>query len=191
MRYFACLAAIPLLATALPAFAQEIDAANQSLQLAGDAPAACVVGEPKVANAVNASFSVDNQTSGTIGISQFVDQQTGQTLASSIDLSFPVTCNASHSVALRSGNGGMLRAGASAGGTTSAQGFSEFVTYQLQLDWQGQQIDLASDLGGGEIDAGQPGKGDLSLHVATPAGNGPLVAGQYDDAIVIEFSTSI
>ena len=191
MRYLASFAAVVMLAASSPLLAQQVDTSGQRLDLAGDAPPACVIGSPRVANAVNASFATDSQTTGTIGIGQFVDQQTGQTLASSIDLSFPVICNASHSVTLRSDNGGMLRAGATTGGTTSVQGFSDFVTYQLQLDWQGQQIDLASNLGGGEIDAGQPGKGDLSLHVATPEGNGPLVAGQYDDAIVIEFSTSI
>lgn len=191
MRHIAFLVAFPVFAAGVPAAAQQVDTAGQQINLAGNSPAACVVGEPTVDNAVNANFSVDSQSSGTIGISQFVDQQTGQTRASSIDLSFPVTCNASHSVTLRSGNGGMLRVGAAAGGGSAAGGFSEFVTYQLQLGWEGQQLDLDSSLGSGEISGAEPGKGDMTLRVATPAGSGPLVAGQYNDAIVIEFNTSI
>ena len=191
MRYLASLIALPMAALAVPASAQVLDAVSQRLEMIGDAPAACVIGQPVATNAVNASFSVNSIASGTIGISDFVDLQTGETRASSIELTFPVTCNASHRVTLRSGNGGMLRAGSSASASNPGQGFLEFVTYQLQLGWDGQNLQLPSSDGGGAIPAARASTVELLLRVDTPDGSGPLVAGQYDDSIVIEFQASI
>ncbi len=191
MRSLAHMLALSGLAMANPAIAQENDTSNRRLEMIGEAPAACVLGQPTAVNAVNASFTIGDRTSGTIGIPEFIDLQTAETLASSIDLEFPVTCNASHSVTLRSTNGGMLREGAPSNAARSTGGFREFVGYDMQLGWAGKQIDLGSETTSAEIDAGQPAKGELVLRVATPAGSGPLVAGQYSDAIIIEFNAGI
>ncbi len=168
---------------AAPAVAQQIDTTSQRLELLGDAPAACIFNAPTATGAVNSTFGLDGFGSGRVGIVQFVDPQTAQSNASSIELRFPVICNSPHRVVMRSANGGMRRVGASGG---ASRGFIEFTPYQLQLDWAGQQLNRASDAGTGAIDSAQAGTGDLNLRISTPAGSGPFVAGTYNDTIVIE-----
>jgi hypothetical protein len=51
-------------------------------------------------------------------------------------------------------------------------------------------LDRGSDTGEVTLDAGQAAKGDVRLRIVTPAGSGPLVAGQYNDSIVIEFQAA-
>lgn len=191
MRNLVVLSAVLATGLASPIAAQEINTSDQRLEMIGEAPAACVLGQPSVRNAVNANFALNDAASGTIGIAEFVNMMTAETVASSIDLEFPVTCNAAHNVTLRSTNGGMLRSGAVAQVARAGTGFREFVAYDLGLAWAGQQLEIVSEANGAQIDAGKPAKGDLVLRVATPAGAGPLVAGQYSDAIIIEFNAGI
>lgn len=169
---------------AFPAAAQQFDTASQRLEIVGDAPTACVLNAPTAANAVNSTFGVTGLASGRVNIAQFVDPGTATSNASSIDLNFPVICNAPHRVIMRSSNGGMLRAGAVAGG--ASRGFIEFTPYNLSLNWAGQSLNRSSDAGTGTIDSSEAGSGDLNLRIATPAGSGPFVAGTYTDIIVIE-----
>ena len=171
---------------ALPAAAQQVDTASQRLELLGDAPAACVLNAPTATNAINSTFGLNGYASGRVGIVQFVDPQTAQSNASSIELSFPVICNSPHRIVMRSANGGMQRAGSTSVAIRGTNGFSEFLPYQLQLDWAGQALNRSSDAGTGAIDSAQAGTGDLSLRISTPAGSGPFVAGTYNDTIVIE-----
>lgn len=172
-----------------PASAQEVQASSQQLRLAGTASAACVLSAPVVDAASNASFAVTGASSAQIAITQLVDTQTAISLASAIELSLPVTCNASNTVTVRTTNGGLRRVGSAAspgGGPATPGGFSEFLGYRLGLDWAGQSLDQASTAGGATIASPRPGRGNMVLRVATAAGSGPLVAGRYDDAIVIE-----
>ena len=99
-----------------------------------------------------------------------------------VELSLPVVCNASHRVELRSANGGLQRAGATGRGGA----FREFLAYQVGLNWAGQSVQLDTANRSANINASQPGKGDMVIRIATPAGGGPLVAGQYSDSIVVE-----
>lgn len=165
--------------------AQTADNAPQALVLAGDAPPACVIDQPTASNPVNASYRSTGGSSGQIDIAQFVDPQTALSQASSIELNLPVICNTSHRLVVRSLNGGLLRDGAVA--STGGGGFSEFLSYQVSVAWNGQSIEKSSDGGATSIDAAQPGSGDMVIRVATLAGGGPMVAGQYNDAIVVAF----
>ena len=171
---------------AAPASAQEVQASSQQLRLAGTAPSACVLSAPTVDTAINASFAVTGASSAQIAITQLVDPQTAVSLASAIELSLPVTCNASTTVTLRTTNGGLRRVGAAAG-PAAPGGFSEFLGYRLGLDWAGRSLDQASTAGTATIASSQPARGTMVLRIATAAGGGPLVAGRYDDSIVIEF----
>ena len=168
------------IAAATPVAAQEVQASSRQLRLAGTAPPACLLSAPVVDAATNASFTV-----AQIAITQLVDSQTAVSLASAIALSLPVTCNASNSVTLRTTNGGLRRVG-SAAVSAAPGGFSEFLGYRIGLDWAGQSLDQASTAGQATIAAAQPSRGNVVLRVATAAGSGPLVAGRYDDSIVIE-----
>ena len=171
-------------ALALPASAQaqELTRATQKLELTARAPVACVISPATVSNAANASYSNTGASSGQVSITQLVDGTTAAPRASSIELSLPVVCNASHRVELRSANGGLQRAGATGRGGA----FREFLAYSVGLDWAGQSVQLDTASRSANINATQPGKGEMVIRIATPAGGGPLVAGQYSDSIVVE-----
>jgi hypothetical protein len=182
--------AVLLLAAALVAFpaqAQQVDTASNRLELLGDAPAACVLNTPSAGNGSNASFTSTSATSARINITQLVDSTNANSLPSSIELNLPVVCNSAHRVIVRSTNGGLSRLG---GNQRGSGPFSEFLAYSFGIGWAGQQIDRGSDTGQVVLDATQPAKGEVRLRIATPAGSGPLVAGQYNDAIVIEFQAA-
>ncbi|KHK93548.1 hypothetical protein [Novosphingobium malaysiense] len=164
--------------------AQATDPGLEQLYLVGDAPAACVISAPRASNAQNATFAADTIGSGQVTITQLVDNETAQARASSIELDFPVVCNGSHSVVVRSANGGLQRGGASTAG--SGGGFSEFLAYTVGIDWAGNAIARQSDAGAATIQSSDPARGDLAIRISTPAGGGPLVAGQYNDSIVVE-----
>ena len=175
---------------ALPAAAQQVETSSQRLELLGTAPAACVINAPTASNAVNSTFGLSGYASGRIGIVEFVNPQSAQSNASSINLNFPITCNSPHRVVMRSSNGGLQRLGSGTTSNSGAGAFSEFLAYQLQLDWAGQTVRNASNAGAGTIDSAQAGTGDVSLRIATPAGSGPFVAGTYNDTIVIELQAA-
>lgn len=171
-------------ALALPAAAQaqELNRATQKLELTALAPVACVISPATVSRADNASFSNTGSSSGQVSINALVDVTTAAPRASSIELSLPVVCNASHRIELRSANGGLQRAGA----TGSSGAFREFLAYQVGLDWVGQSLQLDTASRSVNLPTNQPGKGEMIIRIATPAGGGPLVAGQYSDSIVVE-----
>lgn len=179
--------ASPLIAIlAVPAMAQSVATASQELELLGDAPVACVLNSPTASASVNASFSATSASSGQISITELVDPQTAMPRQSAIQLTLPAVCNTSHSVTVRSSNGGLLRAGGSTANRQSAGGFGEFLIYSFGIDWAGQSLVRPSDAGMVEIVSAQPRNGEILLRVNTPEGGGPLVAGQYNDSIVVE-----
>ncbi len=178
---------IPIAAVAaLPAVAQaqELDRGNQRLELAGNAPVACVISSPSVGTQANASFISTSASSGQINITEFVDPVNATSRASSIQLNLPMICNASHSVRVSSANGGLLRAGAASRVATG--GFSEFLAYNVGVDWAGRSVDLLTTNNTANIAAADPGRGEMTIRIVTPAGTGPLIAGQYSDSIVVE-----
>ncbi len=181
------IASIASFALATPTQAQVVDATGQSMRLQGSAPMACVLGQAGALAADNASFTSGGSATGQISITQLVDPQDATSLASSLDLSVPVRCNASHRLVVRSANGGLQRSFAGNGGNRGAQPFAEFLTYRYTLGWAGRDIGRSSDMGELALDVATPAQGTLQLRVSTLAGGGPLVAGQYGDTLVIEF----
>lgn len=183
----ALLAALPLVFMAGTASAQQVDTASQALRLVGTAPAACVLGAAIPSAASNAGFVNLGANTGRMTITQLVSLQDATSLASSLELALPVRCNASHRLTVRSANGGLLRSGAANGGQRGAQGFSDFLAYDYRVDWAASQIAQPSDGGLAALSVDRPATGDLLVRISTEAGRGPLTAGQYTDAIVIEF----
>lgn len=162
--------------------AQELDRASQRLEVAAVAPVGCVINPPSVTSQSNASYVANGPANGQVNITQLVDAEDATSRASSIELNLPVVCNASHRVMVRSSNGGLQRAGATGRGGM----FQEFLAYTVGIDWSGQTIELQTSRSSANLDVAQPGKGDMVIRIATPAGSGPLVAGQYNDSIVVE-----
>jgi hypothetical protein len=171
------------LLAATPALAQDAAQASRSLYINGTAPTACVIRGAVASSAQNAVFSQVDAANGQITITQLVDQATALPLASNILISLPVTCNASHRVRIASREGGLLRAGGKRG---AEGGFAEFLPYQIGLDWAGAQVQQGSDRGAIIVSSPNGAVGSLNVRVATPAGGNPRVAGQNDDAIILQ-----
>ena len=175
--------------SAAPVRAQTLDRADRRINLAGTAPAACVIAQPSPSRTLRATYSAAGTGSGQITINQLVDSQTATSLESAVQLELPVTCNSAHQVSVRSANGAMVRTGGAASPAPSAA-FSEALDYQLAVDWNGNVNSISSNQGPILMESTQPAKGYLLLNFSTSAGKGPFVAGQYTDAIIVEFIPS-
>jgi len=193
MRKFLLLASavIPIVTFPVSASAQQFDEGDQRLEIAGIAPAACVLSAPIATNGTNAEFNPGGASSGEVRIIQLVGATDAEPLPTSINLSIPVICNASHRIQVRSQNGGLLRDGGNAASRQGGQGFGEFLPYRLSRDWAGYQRGATSettqDL---EIGAARSAAGRATLAIDLSGGGGPLVAGRYFDAIIVEFEAA-
>ena len=153
------------------------------IELIGEAPSACVVRGPEAAVGVNATFAPLGASAGQVRITELVDPATALPRAASMDLAMPVICNGPHRVVVRSANGGLRRDGQPA----IPGPFAEFVAYQLNSAWgdQSRQLDNSGN-GPLIIDSATARAGSLLLSINLVAGGRPLVAGNYQDQIVVE-----
>jgi len=168
------------------AAAQTVDTGGARLEIAGQAPFACVVHDPTTVDATNATVETTSGSSSSIHITQMVDTQTAQARGATVDLSLPVICNGPHSLTLSSSNGGMLRAG----GTPAARqgGFAEYVPYRISATWgAGRALGESNQGAPLVIDSNTGRAGNVIVSIDVPRGRDPLVAGAYSDEIVIEF----
>lgn len=187
MRALPTLVALSALA-AVPAQAQELNRGTQRLELSGNADPACVAGSGRPLRQDNATWQDGGTGGGSVVIPVLVDQTTATTRGSTIELALPLTCNSSHTITVRSYNGGLLRDGAS--GRNAAGGFSEFQSYGVSMTWQTQSSQLGGPSGTAVLATSQAAKGDLIVDIVVPRGTRPLVAGTYRDAVVIEIRPS-
>lgn len=185
------LGAAAITCLAASASAQQFSEDNQRLEIAGIAPAACVLNAPVATNGTNTDFNPSGSGSGEVRIIQLVGASDAEPLPASINLSIPVICNASHRIVVRSQNGGLLRDGGNVAIRQGSGGFGEFVPYQLSLDWAGRERNASSETAQNlAIDTTRGAAGQATLAVNVPGGGGPLVAGRYFDAIIIEFEAA-
>ena len=175
---------------AAPAVAQRTDTAPRPIQIAATAPAACVIRGAAAGAGVNATFVSTGPNSANVQIVQLVDPSTALPRASSLTVQLPVLCNSAHTLTVRSGQGGLLRAGGNQR-NTSPGGFGEFLPYRLSASWAGQTTTAASNAAGPLIiRASDGGAGTAEVGFQILAGGAPLVAGAYSDAIVVEFAVA-
>ena len=176
---------LALAPAALPA--QTPQTGQGRLEIVGEAPGACIVRDRGNATTTNASYSATGPSSGQIRITDMVNPANATARGSTIDLALEVVCNSPHRLVLRSENGGLLRAGA-AGRGVGQGGFSEFLPYAVRATWLGRDGSLTSDAGAPVVmESSQGGAGQLSLAIVVPPGGTPLVAGDYRDAVILEF----
>lgn len=181
------IASAPILCLAAPVHAQDSQSVTETLRLFADAAPACVVSEASLSSAANATFAASGSSGGTITITQLADPETAEPRSSEIALELPVVCNAAHRLIVQSGAGGLLRAGGQASNALRPNGFADFLTYQLNLDWAGSSLSGASNgLTGFVLNEGAA-TGRMRLRISTEAGGGALTAGRYDDTITIRF----
>jgi hypothetical protein len=58
----------------------------------------------------------------------------------------------------------------------------------VTVEWGGQNLSQGSDAGTAQIALDRPAQGSARIGFATTAGGGPLIAGQYTDALIIELA---
>lgn len=179
--------AVALIGSASSANAQDSTLAGGRLEIAGQAPNACVIRAPTGGGGVNAVFESAGETSGRVRITELVDPTTALARSASVDLVVPVVCNGPHRVTLRSGNGGLQRLGTPVQG----EGFTSLLPYSMGILWGADQSSLATDSGSALVlNAREARAGQLSLQIAIAPRDRPLVAGTYSDQIVLEFQAA-
>ena len=181
---------IALAALALPslALAATPDTAQGRLDLTGTAPSACVISTPTSAAGANATFQAAGDQQGQINITELADPTTAQPIAASINLALPIICNSAHKVIISTANGGLARVG---GAGQTVGGFREFLPYSVSASWAGQTATATSQAGTTvTINANDGAAGQLSLVIDVPGGGVPLIAGVYDDQVVIELQAA-
>ena len=171
--------------------AQEVAIGQGRLEIAGQAPAACVLNAPVVSSAQNAAFASTGAASGEIRIVQLGDPQTAQPRAAAIDLALPVICNAPHRLTITSANGGLLRDGGNARNRQSPTGFGELLGFQINATWAGQTSSVLTTTSNTlVINSANGGAGDMDLNIVVPPGGGALVAGRYADTVTVQFQAA-
>ena len=184
MKLLPIAAALALAAPGL-AFAQTTEIGQGRLDLVGTAPSACLLSDPSAASGSNATFQGVGPTRGRVTITQLADPATAVPLATSINLALPLICNEAHTEEVQTANGGLARVGGN-GSQGSVNGFREFLPYQVNASWAGQNVNATSTRGNTvTITAADGAAGQLSLVISVPAGGDPLVAGAYGDDIVL------
>lgn len=157
-------------------------------EIAGVAQPACLVGQAIAQQIANASFAADGVSGGTLSITALSDPETAQGNPASAVVAVPVICNAAHKVTVGSGNGGLLRVG---GSRSALGGFEQFLPYNVNYSWAGEQVAGTSDAPAGlDLSVPSPGRGDLTVSIALDATEAPLVAGSYEDVLLIEVSAA-
>lgn len=172
--------------------AQDLATGQGRLEIAGQAPAACVLNAPVASSAQNAAFASTGAASGEIRIVQLGDPQTAQPRGAAIDLALPVICNAPHRLTITSTNGGLLRDGGDARNRQSPTGFGELLGFQINATWAGQTSSVLTTTSSTlVINSASGGAGDMDLNIVVPPGGGPLVAGRYADTVTVQFQAAI
>ena len=183
------LAAAALLVPSL-AFGQTVNTGQGRLDLAGAAPSACLISSPTSAAGSNSTFQSTGTQQGQVTITQMADPLTAVPVASTINLALPIICNAAHSVIVSTTNGGLVRVGGT-GTQQTVNGFREFLPYQVSAVWAGQTVNATSQAGTTvTIISADGAAGDLSLVIQVPGGGDPLVAGTYNDQVVIQLQVA-
>lgn len=176
---------------ALPAAAQIVDTARARLEIAGQAPAACVIQNARASGGINASYAATGASAGEIRITDLVDPQTAQPRQAEITVTLPIVCNAAHRLTLMTTNGGLLRDGGNARNRQSSNSFGELVGYSLNAGWASRTLALDTNIASAvSVSVPDGTAGDLSFLLSVPPGGGPLVAGRYADTVIIELQVS-
>ena len=178
-RYLAAAACLCLPALAS---AQTVDSREGRLEILGTAPTACIMRAPGSPVGTNASFDLTGSNSGRIRILEMINPTGATARGATMELTLPVICNGPHRVSVQS-RGGMIRQGA----RVASDAFADRVNYSLTTAWGGQEARFTtgeSDALAIDVESGRAGL--LRLSIAIPAGGRPLVAGRYEDQIILE-----
>jgi hypothetical protein len=188
---FGCILVAGAMLSSTLAAAQEVagdQLVRQQFEIAGVAAPACLIGVGAAGDVANASFVTDGASGGTVSFTALVDPDTAQANAASAAIVLPVICNSAHNVSVTSANGGLQRVG---GARASLGDFEQFIAYRVGYSWVGQDVAGASyDAAGLSLSVPSPGQGDFTVAINLDQTEAPLVAGNYEDILLIEISAA-
>lgn len=179
-----------LLATiAQSAWAAAETATAGPLLVNGQVPSACRLSPATQGRgASNVTFTDNGGAASLVTLNTMVDPNTARTQSAVGVVQFQVLCTGSHTLTVSSTSGGFVNTTTSATGN----GFANHANYTLQASWDGKTRALTTAGSAASLDlSGSDGAtGALIVTVTVPPGEGPLVAGTYQDTINIDVSAN-
>jgi len=174
-------------AIAAPSFADETTS-SLPLLVSGDVASECRL-SPAAEGPGDANVRFSSVAGGSqVTVAMFVDPTTARTRSSTGAVQFQITCTGPHTLKVTSGSGGMVN------GTTSVtgQGFTNRADYTLAAQWNGASRSVTTSGAAASLDLSQTNgaQGALTVTVSIPPGQGPLVAGAYQDTITVDLSAN-
>jgi hypothetical protein len=151
----------------------------------GNAPSVCQMNAPQGSGS-NVQFSVNSSNSGQVDFQALANPNTAVAQASSVSVSFPVTCTGAHSLTISSTNGGLTNP------SPGAQGFATRVDYALSAAWNGdtRQFTTVGTPTSLNLTESDGATGNLTVGITVPGGGLPLVSGAYTDQVTVQFSAT-
>jgi hypothetical protein len=185
-RFSAFIVATLVISAPVVAVAQELDLATgqTQTQFIGRAPLACLLSTPTGTQITGATFTTSGTTAQlTFAADTLIDPQSALARAFSMSLTVPVLCNSAHTVTVSSVRGGMVP-------TTSianVAGFSGRIDLAIGATWAGSTVQANTN--GNPltltINASDAASGNVEVNLRGIAGTDPMIAGRYNDAIII------
>ena len=185
------LAAVLALATAVGQGAARAaeTAGAPPLVISGQVPSTCQMSPAAQApGGDNVTFSANGGNASSVTVNLMVDPNTAKTQGAVGAVQFQVICTGAHTLTVSSASGGLVNTTTSATGA----GFANRADYTLQAAWDGITHTLTTRGSAASLDlSGSAGAtGALTVTVTVPSGEGPLVAGSYQDTISIDLSAN-
>lgn len=138
--------------------------------------------------ASNVTFTDHGGAASDVTVNLLVDPNTARTQSAVGVVQFQVLCTGAHTLTVSSTSGGLVNTSTSASGG----GFENRANYSLQASWDGKTRTLTTNGAKASLDLSglDSATGPLIVTVTVPPGEGPLVAGAYQDTINIDLSAN-
>ncbi|HEY1750669.1 MAG TPA: hypothetical protein VGG29_05365 [Caulobacteraceae bacterium] len=189
LRFAAMGAAVALAIAAGPAVRAADTAGSQPLVIAGQVASTCQMSPATQGPGnLNVAFSAAGGGASQLAVNLMVDPSTARTQSVVGVVQFQVLCTGAHTLKVTSASGGLVNTTT----TTTAGGFSTRADYSLQAAWAGASRSLTTSGSAASLDlsGADSASGALTVTVTVPSGEGPLVAGAYQDVISIDLSAN-
>ncbi|MGA9794558.1 MAG: hypothetical protein WBQ17_03380 [Rhizomicrobium sp.] len=124
---------------------------------------------------------------GRLDLTNFVNSS-DKTQAVNAQLEFSIVCTGAHSLTVGTQSGGLNDQTAG----TPGSGFVTHADYGLSASWDNTTKSLTTNGTAASVDLSQtgPASGNLVIDLNLAAGIGPLQAGDYTDAIIVQLNTA-
>lgn len=175
------------------------ESVSSTLELNGTARAACRIPDAPVLNVTNGNLSfVGTASQSAITLAALTNAASVANPATFSITFANVSCNGGAAISLTTNNGGITLNNVLAGNLTqSPADFTNFVDYSITWRWGTEQLgpfDARSIQSGGSVSRILQGTthfvGNVEIDVTIPGGGKPLLAGPYQDTLIMKVSTN-